>query len=730
MKNLKIALASFFVLVGSAIHAQKNGLSLDDAIMKKKVYYGQKLNNLQWTKSKDLYSYYGSDKSVTIAGLNGKVVKLTAEDINSGLDSENQVKKAPTQITWLSKDVFQFVSEGKVYEYNVKNKSGNVKYVSRTGSENFDFTENGDYAAYTVDNNLYVVSANGEHVVTKDEKSSNIINGQVVHRVEFGITKGTFWSPKGDVLAYYHKDESMVSDYPLVNVMTREAELEAIKYPMAGRKSEEVTLVLYNVETQKEVVVQTGTPKEQYLTNVAWGPNQNYIYIAVLNRDQNHMKLNQYNAENGEFVKTLFEEKSETYVQPLHKMEFIPGKNDEFLWRSERDGYNHFYRYNVDGKLLNQVTSGEWVVDEFIGFDKNKVYFTATDNNGLDRVIYKSNVTNSSSKKLSKVGGVHKASLSPDKKKILDSWSNLETPNTVDLINASNGQVAKQLFQSPNPLVNIEIGKIELGKIKAADGETDLNTRTVYPANFDPSKKYPVLIYVYNGPGVQLIHNRWLAGSAMWMPYFANQGYIIYTVEGRGSENRGVKFEQVTFRHLGDEEMKDQIKGVEHLKGLPYVDGDRIAVHGWSYGGYMTTNLMTSYPDVFNAGVAGGPVIDWKWYEVMYGERYMDTPESNPEGYASTSLLPKAKNLKGKLLMIHGDVDPTVVVQHSMRFVKQCIDDGVQVDYFLYPQHEHNVRGKDRVHLMRKVLDYIEENNKGVKPEADEGNISVLENVE
>ncbi len=712
MKNLKLSFAFLFLIVGSVLHAQKQEITLEDAIMKQGAFYGQRMYNLQWTKNVNEYSYYGKEGVINISDFDGNKISISADDINSSLDENQKIEKVPYDITWLSKDVFQFSANEKVYQYFVKEKTTKVMYVYRPGAENIDFTTKGDYLAYTIDNNLYISSAKGEKIITNDAKESNVVNGQAVHRVEFGITKGTYWSPKGDVLAYYRKDESMVEDYPLVNVMAREAKLEAIKYPMAGMKSEEVTLVLYNVETQKKVTVRTGEPKEQYLTNIAWSPDQKYIYIAILNRDQNHVKLNQYNATTGKFEKTLLEEKSDVYVQPLNKMEFISGRNNEFLWRSERDGYDHYYRYNTNGKLLNQVTKGDWAVMDMISVDKKNVYFTATANNGLDRVIYKSSIKNSKSKLLSKVSGVHSAKISADKKYILDSWSSLEVPSTTDLISASNGKVVKQLLKSDNPLANVNIGKIELGTIKAGDGVTDLNTRTIYPANFDSSKKYPVLVYVYNGPGVQLILNSWLARSSMWMPYLANQDYIVYTVEGRGSENRGVAFEQVIFRHLGDAEMEDQIKGVDYLKSLPFIDADRIAVHGWSYGGYMTTNLMTTYPDVFTTGVAGGPVIDWKWYEIMYGERYMDTPQSNPEGYESSSLLPKAKNLKGKLLLIHGDVDPTVVIQHSMRFVKQCIDDGVQVDYFIYPQHEHNVRGKDRIHLMRKVLDYIQDNNK------------------
>lgn len=712
MNNIRLIIISVFSVFTTFAYAQKQELTLENTILGARNFYGENVYALQWVKGENKYSSYNIDGTISVKDLSGKELLISLDDINSSLSDKNKIERVPYMLEWKSANSFQFSSNEAVYTYNVEDKQCTLEYIYRPGAENMDFTDDGSRLAYTIENNLYITSADGEKVLTNDEKDSHIVNGQAVHRVEFGITKGTYWSPKGNVLAYYRKDESMVEDYPIVNVMAREAKLEAIKYPMAGMTSEQVTLVLYNVETSAKVIVKTGTPKEQYLTNIAWGPDQKYIYIAILNRDQNHVMLNKYDATTGDFIKMLFEEKDDKYVQSLHKMEFIPGRRGEFLWRSERDGFDHFYRYNKDGKLLNKVTKGDFMVENFIGFDKSNVYFTAIENDGLDRMIYKSSFKNSKSKKLSKLGGVHSAKLSPDKKYILDSWSNLSTTNTVDLIKTSNGKVEKSIFTADNPFNYFNVGRIELGKIKAADGTTDLNTRTVYPADFDETKKYPVLVYVYNGPGVQLITNSWLTGASTWMPYLANQGYIVFTVDGRGSENRGIEFEQVTFRHLGDIEMEDQIKGVEHLKSLSYIDANRIAVHGWSYGGYMTTNLMTTYPDVFTTGVAGGPVIDWKWYEIMYGERYMDTPESNPEGYESSSLLPKAKNLKGKLLLIHGDVDPTVVVQHSMRFIKQCIDDGVQVDYFLYPQHEHNVGGKDRVHLMRKVLDYIQENNK------------------
>ena len=275
------------------------------------------------------------------------------------------------------------------------------------------------------------------------------------------------------------------------------------------------------------------------------------------------------------------------------------------------------------------------------------------------------------------------------------------------MIRATDGSMTKVLLESPDPLVDYDRPVIKDKKLKADDG-TNLYGKLILPTNFDSTKKYPVIVYLYNGPHVQQIKNGFPESGNLWYEYLAQHGYIVWTMDGRGSSNRGQKFEQAVFRQLGTVEMEDQMVGVNFLKSLPYVDANRLGIHGWSFGGFMTTSFMLRKPDVFKVGVAGGPVMDWSMYEIMYGERYMDTPEENPEGYASSNLLTKAKNLKGKLLLIHGAQDATVVWQHSINFIKKSVDENVQVDYFVYPGYEHNVRGKDRVHLMQKVTDYFD----------------------
>lgn len=701
----KLILAAFVTGFGFQSIAQE-ALSLEDAIIGRWTKYrAENLSNLQWQAGTDQYSYRNSDSTLLMTDLDGNTSQIALSEL--GIDG---MKRFP-YIHWSSEDEFQFTVKNKVYSHNLKKKSSEKLFEYDAQAANIEQSPADNAIAYTIGNDLYIATADKPKVKVAESEKDGIVYGQAVHRYEFGIFKGTFWSPDGSMLAFYRKDESMVKQYPIVHTDKRIAEVEMVRYPMAGETSHEVTLGIYNLKKKKVSYIKTEGPKDQYLTNIAWGPKGKYIYIAVLNRDQNHMKLNQYSVKTGKLVKTLFEEKQNTYVQPLHPMIFLPGSNDQFIWRSERDGHDHFYHYNTEGKMLNQVTKGKWAVADFIGFhqDDDFIVYTAFQENALEKHIFVSPVTNNRSSKLSKRPGVHGGKLNKNGL-IIDTYSNLDSPNNIQIIDVSMNEVAN-LLEAKNPFASKTMAQTELTTIKADNG-MDLNVRIIKPHDFDATKKYPALLYVYNGPGVQLIQNSWFASAPLWMHYLANQGYVVFTVDGRGSENRGVNFEQVIFRNLGHVEMIDQLKAVDHMKSLGYVEEDRIAVHGWSYGGFMTTSLMLNYPKVFTCGVGGGPVIDWKFYETMYTERFMDDPQSNPEGFEKTSLLNKVDKLEGKLMLIHGAIDDVVVWQHSLEFVRECVSQGVQLDYFAYPEHPHNVRGKDRIHLMQKVIDYIIENNK------------------
>ncbi|MBD0403007.1 DPP IV N-terminal domain-containing protein [Flammeovirga sp. EKP202] len=712
MKRL-YSLATLCLLILSALssQAQNKTLTLEQSIVERwSTFYPERIS-VQWQPNAKGYYTIIEDNALiaTYAKKGSKKTLISLEEVKKSNENLEDLKRFP-RYKWVSQNEFIFNHQNQFFKTNIASKQSiQLGAWSKEGA-NADFTSDYSKAAYTIENNLFITVDGNETQISKED-NKEIVFGQVVHRNEFGVHKGTYWSPNGNAIAYYRNDQTMVTDYPLVNPTTTPASSNPTKYPMAGMKSEEVTLHIYNIKTQKSVQVKTEGPKEQYLTNIVWSPDEQFIYIGILNRAQNHLVLNQYNATNGEFIKTLFEEKDDKYLSITHPMEFLPNSNNQFIWRTEKDGYEHVYLYNTEGKELAQLTSGEWVVMDVIGFDKKKqnLFVLGTDNNGLDRQVYKANLKSKKVSKITSESGVYsQVQYDASSNLFLSAFTNLTTPNK-EVIFDGNGKMISTILEAEDPLKDFTVSPIELSTIKAADGTSVLNTRMIKPADFDPNKKYPVIVYVYGGPGVQLITNRWQAGAALWMQKAAQDGYIIYTVDSRGTENRGKDFEQATHLKLGTEEVKDQLLGVEYLKSLPYVDVERMAIHGWSFGGFMTTSLMTKAADTFKVGVAGGPVMDWELYEVMYTERYMSTPQLNAEGYEEAKLLNKTTLLKDKLLIIHGLIDDVVVPQHSFLFLENCVKNGVQVDFFTYPGHPHNVRGKDRVHLMQKVLLYIDD---------------------
>ena len=564
--------------------------------------------------------------------------------------------------------------------------------------------------AYVKDWQLYVKTIDGEEHQLTEDGSREIVYGQAVHRDEFGITKGLFWSPGKERLAFYRMDQSMVTDYPQVNVYEREATYEPDKYPMAGETSHKVTVGIYDVKTGTTVYLQAGDPTDRYFTNIAWGPDAKTIYMLELNRAQNDCRLVSYDALTGEKKAELYRETSEKYVEPQHPIVFLPWDAEKFILQSQKDGYNHLYLFNTKGEQLKQLTQGKWVVMELLGFNEKQksVIIASNELSPLQRNHFSVNLKNGKRRLLDNGRGVHRGLLSPSGAQLLDRYSEPTVPRVIELIQTQSGK-RETLLTAEDPWKEFQQPIFENGSIKAADGETDLYFRMVKPHDFDPGKKYPTVVYVYGGPHAHNVDASWHWASRSWETYMAQKGYILFILDNRGSENRGIAFEQATWHQLGQTEMQDQMKGVDYLRTLPYVDMERLGVHGWSFGGFMTITLMTNHPDVFKVGVAGGPVIDWKWYEVMYGERYMGTPQSNPEGYEKTSLIDKAKNLKGKLQIITGYNDATVVPQHCLSFLDACVKAGTQPDFFAYPGEPHNMRGHTSVHLHERITQYFED---------------------
>jgi dipeptidyl-peptidase-4 len=590
-----------------------------------------------------------------------------------------------------------------VYDWDANAVLGQLDYPRDAANRDYNLASNN--VAYTIDNNLYV----NDRQVTREPEG--VVCGQTVHRNEFGIDKGTFWSPKGELLAFYRMDERMVTQYPLVDITARVGEVNWVRYPMAGMTGHKVYVGIYNPQTQATLYLNTGDPTDRYFTNISWAPDARSLYLIELNRDQNHAKLCQYNAETGERMATLFEETHSKYVEPLHPILFLPWDSHKFIYQSRRDGFNHLYLYDTTGKLLKQLTQGDWLVRDILGFNraKKEIVIASTEQSPLQSNLYKVNIQNGKRTLLGNADGVHSALLSGGGAYLIDRYASPVAPRNIDLVDVRSGKCLRNLLTASDPYADFVMPTVETGTLTAADGKTELYYRITKPADFDPSKKYPVIIYVYGGPHAQMITNSYRYGVGGWHIYMANRGYVVFTLDNRGSSNRGREFENVTFRHLGVEECKDQMCGVEYLKSLPYIDANRIGVHGWSFGGHMTTALMLRYPETFKVGVSGGPVIDWAYYEVMYGERYMDTPQSNPDGYNECNLKNLAGNLRGHLLLIHDDHDDTCVPQHTLSFIKACVDARTYPDLFIYPGHKHNVMGRDRVHLHEKITRYFDD---------------------
>jgi dipeptidyl-peptidase 4 len=577
---------------------------------------------------------------------------------------------------------------------------------------NVDVHEKTQNAAYTLGVEFRVSISGVESLIAQSEEEG-IVYGQSVHRNEFGINKGTFWSPSGRFLAFYRMDERMVTQYPVYVLDSMPAQARVVRYPFAGAKSHQVTVGIYDTETGAIRYLQTGEPAEQYLTNVAWSPDESAVLIAVVNRAQDHLWLNRYDVATGALMKTLFEEKNDKWVEPEKPPVFVPGEPDRFVWQSERDGFNHLYLYDLSGRLIRKISEGAVPVTQFYGFssDGAACFYQMADESGLNRYGYKANLKTGATARLGKEEGTHSCLINSSGDWVLDQFSNVATPRFIYLYPAASPTRQQIIFGAKNPLDGYPLGLTNLFTLPSATGER-LNARMVLPPDFSASKKYPAIVYVYNGPHVQMVTNTWLGGADLWMHRLAQEGFVVFSVDGHGSANRGFAFVSAVHRRLGQLEMEDQMQGLSYLRNQTYIDSTRIGVYGWSYGGFMATSLM-SRPEargMFKCGVAGGPVTDWRMYEVMYTERYMDTPQENPEGYAKNNLFNYIDRLKGRLLMIHGSSDDVVLWQQSLKYIRECVRKGKQIDYFVYPEHQHNVAGSDRVHLFEKIEKFFKEN--------------------
>jgi len=564
-KILGIILFASIILQSGVSFGQEKLLTLDDIIYRNRSIFPDRIPQLQWIGTTDYYAYAKDNAMFKVSAKRGTENLLFDLDmLNTGMDLNgfDSLKRLPA-ITFSTDKTCHFTAKNTYYSYDFS--SYDLKKINAIPdtAENIEYHEKTGFAAYTVQNNLYYVIDGKTKQITFDE-DSGIVNGQTVHRNEFGISKGIFWSPAGSKIAFYRKDETMVTDYPLINIDSRIAEVENTKYPMAGMTSEEVTLGVFDLATGNTVFMNTGEPTDQYLTTVTWGPNGKYVYISLLNRDQNHLKLIQYDAATGNFVKTLFEESHPKYVEPEDPLYFHPEQKNQFIWISERDGYNHLYLYNTNGELTKQLTKGKWVVTKFLGFFGDKTaYFMGTKESPLGKNTYSVDLKTGDISRISSDHGTHSAMISDDGKYILDSYSSIDVSREYKLLN-HKGDVMWVLKEDSDPLKEYKMGEMSIFTLKSENG-TDLYCRLIKPVDFDSTKQYPVIIYVYGGPHAQLITDSWLGGARLFLYYLAQKGFVVFTLDNQGSANRGRDFEQTIFRNTGTIEVSDQMIGADYL---------------------------------------------------------------------------------------------------------------------------------------------------------------------
>ena len=591
---LLMAVLATFAMPATA--QEKKMFTPADASYNNRAVYAQRPNQLKWIGNSEILMQV-KDKEIitTMPGSKKEATFLTLEELNAFTKGEgvNDLTRIP-QLTWINdyQAYFYGLSENGITLNKMDIKSKTIEAITSIpqGAENQNICKPTLNVAYTVDNNLYVAKGNqnickptlnvaytvdnnlyvakGREQIKITNNPEGVVAGQSVHRNEFAIDGGIFWSPDGKLLAYYSMDERMVTDYPLVDIQERIATAKPIKYPMAGMTSHQVTLHIYNIATGKEIVVKTGEPAEQYLTAITWNPDNKRIYIGVLNREQNHLKFNEYSAITGDFIQTIFEDRDEQYVEPQGPAYFLPDNSDQFIWKAQRDGYYHLYLYTISKKTVKQLTKGNYVITDFNGFSKDgsKIYYRSTEVSPLERHCYMMDIKSGKVTKLTKEHGTHDIVPSGNGKYFLDFYSSTDVPYNVDLQDNS-GKLVRRLFEAENPLKDYNIGQTELGTLKAEDGQT-LYTRLIKPYNFDASKKYPVIVYVYGGPHAQLITDTWTAGAGIYLNYLAQEGFLVFTLDNRGSADRGEAFEQCIHRQCGQLEMRDQLVGINWLKTL------------------------------------------------------------------------------------------------------------------------------------------------------------------
>lgn len=614
-----------------------------------------------------------------------------------------------------TEQIYRHSTKSRNFIYDRKSKkltplAGNTKQMYAT------FSPDGNKVAYVRDNNLFItdLSSMKETAITTDGKHNEIINGATdwVYEEEFSFDRAFQWNADGSKIGYYKFDESQVKIYNLVTYGSLYPAQNPYKYPKAGEKNSIVTIHVYDLASGKNIKIDTGNETDIYIPRIKWTTDKNKLSVTRMNRHQNLLELLTADATTGK-TSLLLKEESNTYIDITDDLTFLAdGKS--FIWTSEKEGYNHIYQYDMSGKLIKKITGGNWDVVQLEGVDeKSKViYYISAETSPMDRELFVVKLDGTGKKKLSAKRGTNNVSFSNNYKYYLNTFSDANTPYVVTL-HSSDGKQIRVLEDNAN--LNATLGTYNLSKkefftFKTSEGVT-LNGWMIKPSNFDEKKKYPVFMTVYGGPGHNTVNNAWEGQNYIWHQMLAQKGYVVVSVDNRGTQYRGAEFKKSTYRQLGKLEQIDQAETAKYLAGLSYVDRNRIGIQGWSFGGYLSSLCATKSPELFRMAIAVAPVTNWRFYDSIYTERFLQTPQENPSGYDDNSPINFVKNLKCPYLLVHGSADDNVHLQNSMEMVTALVKVNKPFDMFIYPDKNHGIYGGlTRLHLYTKMTDFIEKN--------------------
>ncbi len=608
--------------------------------------------------------------------------------------------------------IFRHSRLGIFYVYDIASKS--LTKIASTKIQEPVIAPNGKQVAYVADNNIYLfdMTTNTTKQLTTDGVKNKIINGVTdwVYEEEFAFVRAFEWNADGSKIAFLRFDETNVPEFSM-DVYGTELYPKpyVFKYPKAGEANSEISLHMYDVQSGSTTKIDVGDA--YYIPRIKWMNHPDHLSVQTLNRHQNHLKFYDVNAKRNEVI-VLLEEKDAAYVDITDNLTFLA--DDSFIWTSEKDGWNHIYLYNSDGKLQNQITKGEWEVTQYYGYDQNedKVYYQSTENGSINRGVYSIESNGKRKKSLAVTAGTNAADFSADFTYFINTYSSADVPYTYTLHKALSGKKIKDIKDNSKllgRLKNYEMASKEFSTL-AINGN-DLNMYIIKPKNFDASKKYPLLLYQYSGPGSQNVANKWHSANDYWHQILASEGYVVACIDGRGTGFKGRDFKKVTYMNLVKYETEDQIAAAEKLSELPYIDAARTGIWGWSFGGDMATNCLLKGNSVFETAIAVAPVTSWRFYDTVYTERFMRTPAENPDGYDDNSPLNYPELLKGKFLLIHGSGDDNVHVQNSMRMIEALVQANKQFDWAIYPDKNHGIYGGNtRIQLFNKMTNFIKTN--------------------